>query len=63
MSCKLERKGIMESEARRSTVACIVTEHDQAVIEALGFLRRSTISDVVYAWTKLLIDEAEKARK
>jgi len=46
------------SEVRRSTIACIVTEHDQAVIKALTFLRRSTISEVLYAWIKPLIDEA-----
>ena|GEM_PF-4907847 len=46
---------------RRSTVACIVTEHDQAVIKALAFLRKTTTSDVLYAWIKLLIDEAAES--
>jgi len=48
----------MMSEVRRSTVACIVTEHDQAVIKALTFLRKTTISEVLYAWIKPFIDEA-----
>jgi len=48
----------MMSEVRRSTIACIVTERDHAVIKALTFLKRATISDVLYAWIKPLIDEA-----
>lgn len=46
---------------RRSTVACIVTEHDQAVIKALAFLRRTIITDVLYVWIKPLIDEAAES--
>lgn len=48
----------MDDKVRRRTVACIVTEHDQAVIKALAFLRKTTISDVLCAWIKPLIDEA-----
>ena len=48
----------MMSEVRRSTIACIVTERDHAVIKGLTFLKRATISDVLYGWIKPLIDEA-----
>lgn len=51
----------MERETRRSTVACIVTEHDHAVIKALTFLRKTTMSEVLYACIKPFIDEAAEA--
>lgn len=49
------------SESRRSTVACIVTEHEAAVVEALAFLRESTKSEILYGWIKLQIEEAGKS--
>jgi len=46
------------SEVWRCTVAWIVSEDDQGVIKASAFLRKSTISDVLYPWIKPLIDES-----
>lgn len=51
----------VEDKARRSTVACIVTEHEAAVIEALAFLGGRTKSDILYEWLKPHIEEAAKS--
>lgn len=48
----------MNDKMRRSTAAWIVTQHEEAVIKALGFLRKSTIRDVLDVWIKPLIEEA-----
>jgi len=54
----VKTRGSMMSAVRRSTIACMVTQHDQAVIKALTFLRKSTISEVLHAWIKPFIDQA-----
>lgn len=56
-----KRKKGVKDKMRRSTVACIVTEHEQGVIKALAFLRKTSMSEVLYAWIKPFVDEAAES--